>query len=1107
MANNTGNTPNADGFKDILELLKRMNYEYMNSNELLKRFRKQLRLQRGELYDLASVSKIIKGNFAELSEILAKIGEVKQEIERRDTAIADLCERMNKQEEDILKDLNTKEDCLRRIRDLNRDIKDADDRVRVKKRDIADEEENLRRTISSGGSASQVASIQSNLVALDAQLKAERAKKRELNTERNVVRLHRQRVNAITQLNDLTERSSELHNELNMEIEEGNILLEKREEIYNNIKKGLMASWGVVKNIANRWYEWQHIAYSTSRALGKDREEAEAFFNRSLRYTRELSKNYGISYEQITKFQSELSNALGRSVDMSRQQVESMAAMSALSSPEDANKMVDEMDRFGGSIQDASFYMELTQERAQKLGLNPVKAAKTIAESLKLASTYSFREGIDGLSKMALEAQRLRISMESVTQASENFNTIEGAIENSAKLQMLGGRFAAFGGNPMANLYNATSSQEDFFESVKQMFSNNGVFNRQTGVVEIDPITRRFIMEAAKSMGMNVGDALQMAQSSVKNREIESRLRYRDFTDAQRAFIESKAQYDAATQSFKITDEYTGQEHDISMLTPEDVQKLQANTIDEQHMFGDVRDIRNYLYNNVLGRQRTRAIRGMSYKENYEGMKEGIAATEVTAFNDAIGKSAADILNDTNSTVSKIYQWLVDNKWTTTIGHIVGAGLIAGMGGWVASKVGASFKYGAIARGFDEQLTNSLNKQNPAGPPPTPSGGSGGGGGRAMSRVRGLGKGLGKFGALAMVAGLAYSMFKDSGDSSNTSKSAELKELEKQTKLLESANGRMLQSDYNARPATTNVTVNNGTAGNGVDGGSDTPLGDKLSDGLGYAGLAAGTALMIDSFSGNKMSNKLASKGGAAGKLGKNLLKKGPGYGMLAGLGIDLAKGAFTDEGSTANKILSVLGDTVTFGALGAQVGGPWGGLIGGIAGLAKGLYDVSRQSSASPSVGEEKFENGGIVGGNHYTGDSVHARLNSGEMVIPRSKQEDLYNKLIGVPPISPDIKSLPVVGAATHIKNYNSSSYDVNKQLKVSPINMKIDVGGTIKLDLGGNYAKIDSEELMRSPEFKRRLAEIVSHRLNEASNAGKPNLESQRNNVASQYMGIGR
>lgn len=1106
MANNTGNTPNADGFKDILELLKRMNYEYMNSNELLKRFRKQLRLQKGELYDLASVSKIIRGNFAELSEILAKIGEVKQEIERRDTAIADLCERMNRQEEDVLKDLNTKEDCLRRIRDLNQDIKDANDSIRQAERDIADTEDSLRRVMSSGGSASYEAFLKNQLAALDAQLKAEKSKKRDLNTERNIVRLHRQRVKAITQLNDLTERSSELHNELNMEIEEGNILLEKREEIYNNIKKGLMASWGVVKNIANRWYEWQHIAYSTSRALGKDREEAEAFFNRSLKYTRELSKNYGISYEQITKFQSELSNALGRSVDMSRQQVESMAAMSALSSPEDANKMVDEMDRFGGSIQDASFYMELTQERAQKLGLNPVKAAKTIAESLKLASTYSFREGIDGLSKMALEAQRLRISMESVTQASENFNTIEGAIENSAKLQMLGGRFAALGGNPMANLYNATSSQEDFFESVKQMFSNNGVFNRQTGVVEIDPITRRFIMEAAKSMGMNVGDALQMAQSSVKNREIESRLRYRDFTDAQRAFIESKAQYDAATQSFKITDEYTGQEHDISMLTPEDVQKLQTNTIDEQHMFGDVRDIRNYLYNNVLGRQRTRAIRGMSYKENYEGMKEGIAATEVTAFNDAIGKSAADILNDTNSTVSKIYQWLVDNKWTTTIGHIVGAGLVAGMGGWVASKVGASFKYGALGRGFDEQLTNSLNEQNPKGQPPKPSGG--GGGGKAMSRFRGLGKGLGKFGALAMVAGLAYSMFKGSGDSADTGKSDELKELEKQTKLLEASNGRISQHDYNARPAVTNVTVNNGTAGNDIDGGSNTPLGDKLSNGLGYAGIAAGTMLMADSFSGNKMSNKLASKGGMAGKLGQNLLKKGPGYGMLAGLGIDLAKGAFTDEGSTANKILSVLGDTVTFGALGAQIGGPWGGVIGGVAGLAKGLYDVYRQNNASPAVGsEEKFENGGIVGGNHYTGDNVHARLNSGEMVIPKSKQEDLYNKLIGVPPISPDIKSLPVVGAATHIKNYSSSSYDVNRQLKVLPINMKIDVGGTIKLDLGGNQTKIDSEELMKNPEFKRRIAEMVSHRLNEASNAGKPNLESQRNNVASQYMGIGR
>ena len=381
MANNTGNTPNADGFKDILELLKRMNYEYMNSNELLKRFSKQMRLQKGELYDLARVSKIIRGNFAELSEILSKIEDVKQEIERRDEAIADLCERTNKKEEDVLKNLKTKEDCLGRIRDLNQEIIDIEDNISNKKSKIDDLEDKLSRTISSGGSASKVQSLRNKLIKLYSQVNNEQAKKRDAEAEMDIVQLHEQRVNAITHLNDLTEQSTELHNELNMEIEEGNILLEKREEIYNNIKKGLMASWGVVKNIANRWYEWQHIAYSTSRALGKDREEAEAFFNRSLKYTRELSKNYGISYEQITKFQSELSNALGRSVDMSRQQVESMAAMSALSSPEDANKMVDEMDRFGGSIQDASFYMELTQERAQKLGLNPVKAAKTIAES------------------------------------------------------------------------------------------------------------------------------------------------------------------------------------------------------------------------------------------------------------------------------------------------------------------------------------------------------------------------------------------------------------------------------------------------------------------------------------------------------------------------------------------------------------------------------------------------------------------------------------------------------------------------------------------------------------------------------------------------------
>lgn len=1110
MASTKTNNLSEDEIKRLLEFYKSVNYELMASGELIRQFNLQLKRQKGQLYDLARVSKMVRGEFSELRSISREVSALHAEIERRDEAIADVCQQLNVDRNQFLESLKTEEKCTERIKKLKKEIKDLND-----KRGDLNDDKRLKKAekaaAEAAGDTALAASKQAEIADIDRKRKDNLKEVKTRKKERDAVVVQHGKLQLLERETSLLERDKQLHDVLNAQIEEGNILLEKREEKYNNIKKGLMASWGVAKNIANRWYEWQHMAYSTSRALGKDREQAEAFFNRSLRYTRELSKNYGMSYEQVTKFQSELSNTLGRAVDMSRQQIETTAAMAALSSPEDATRLVDEMDRFGGSIQDASFYMELTQERAQKLGLNPVKATKTIADNLRLASTYSFKSGIDGLSKMALEAQRLRVSMESIVQASDNFNTIEGAIENSAKLQMLGGKFAAFGGNPMANLYNATSSQEDFFESVKQMFSDNGVFNRRTGVVEIDPMTRRFIMEAAKSMGLSVNEALQMTQSSVKNKEISSRLRDVGFTDAQRAFIESKAQYDARTQSFKITDEYTGEEKDVSMLTPEDVVKLQANTIDEKHMFGDVRDIRDYLYNNVLGRQKTRAIRGMSYKENYEGMKEGIAATEVTAFN-GIGKPVADLLNDTNSWLSKIYGWLTASPWLTFLGHAMGAGVYAAVSGVIASKIGDGLKYGIGGYKFDSQLnkaTGGMGGGTASGTTTPPTRGS-------KTTQRGLGPRMRLFGmkygrigtalgATMLVAGTAYSMF--GGDKGETGKSKELQELEKQTRLLEEANGRSGAGGIGTSRAMSasapNVTINNSITNDSKGGALDTVF--NTAD---MAAMPIGTMLAIDSMTGGRGAKALASKGGMAGAIGKNMLRKGVGVGMIAGSAASLAQGLLTEEGSTANKVLGMAGDALSFGSIGLALGGPIGAAIGGVLGLAKGWYDASKATPSTSIAEPEKFAEGGIVGGNDYEGDRVHARLNSGEMVLNRNQQSALYSSIKELSIKGPEVKSLPVVGAATAIRDYNTNaSYQSGKTGRPSSVKMSLEVSGTIKLDLGGRQTSISADELLRSPEFKRQLADMVSGRLNESSNAGKRNLESQRNNVASQYMGIGR
>ena len=415
-----------------------------------------------------------------------------------------------------------------------------------------------------------------------------------------------------------------------------------------SIEYGLRSVGAEVKRVANRWIEFQDRAFKNARAMGKDRAESVAYFERSLQYTRELGRRYGLTHEQIVKFQTDYTEATGKSIDLTKKQTESIAAMGTLSSPETASKMADEMDRFGGSIEDAAFYMQLTQERAKILGLNPKKAAESIAQNMKLASTYTFKNGIDGMARMAIEAQRLRVSLEGVVRATENFDDIEKAISNSARIQMLGGSFAANYSNPMGVLYESLNDPEAFMKRMEKTLAGKGVFNRATGQVDVAAIDRRFIKEYAAAAGISFEEAMNMTQSLAKNKEVEAALKANkatsNFTNAQTAFIQSQAQWDAETQQFKVTDQTTGEQIALKDLTAEKLQELQGNTLGEKEMWGDVRAIRQHLLKDIKARQLQRASETQSLKENIQGFKEARDATYAKAIN-GIMKRIAGSLN------------------------------------------------------------------------------------------------------------------------------------------------------------------------------------------------------------------------------------------------------------------------------------------------------------------------------------------------------------------------------------------------------------------------------------------------------------------------------
>lgn len=441
----------------------------------------------------------------------------------------------------------------------------------------------------------------------------------------------------------------------------------------DNMYGGAISSWmsliyEELQKAGSMWRDFNDTIIKDTRTIGLTIKDTAAYQRSVMEDSKALTYQYGIAASEVMKFQSNLAQATGRAQLLNEQERRNMAAMNKLLGPETTNATIKAFDELGGSVETATAHAAQTYEVAKRFGLDASQASATFAKNLKMANTYNFSGGIQGITKMTLLSQKLKFNMESIARTADKFSSIEGAIENSAKLQMLGGNLGAMFSNPMDAMYEALNDIEGFTNRIVSGMSQRGKFNKATGVVELSPQDKMLIKEQAEALGMSREELTNMVTQSTKNKQIESELRG-TFTEEQKAYVTSQAKYDADTGKHYIErfNSATEQMEKVftDELTADTVKELQNIAAPEEQMRGDVSDIKRLL----MDKFDKDAKWLVTQREREKGMREGLSIAEGQVIDKPMnwyGDSLNGISTGSNI-FNSAWKFITDGGWGTAI--------------------------------------------------------------------------------------------------------------------------------------------------------------------------------------------------------------------------------------------------------------------------------------------------------------------------------------------------------------------------------------------------------------------------------------------------------
>lgn len=271
----------------------------------------------------------------------------------------------------------------------------------------------------------------------------------------------------------------------------------------------------ILINGAETYYTQQRdLLYKVNQELGMSGELSRNFRMEITKGAVE-AKQYGIEFNDVKDAVSTIVESSGKFKLLSSEEIAKMAQISRLTGKyvDDLSKMVPNFERIGLGIGDMTKIIERNTKSSLELGLNMRSITNIVNQNMEKINKYGFKDGVEGLNRMAQKSVELRLNMEEVFNFAEKVFDPETALNTVANLQMIGGAIGDLN-DPLKLMYMVTNDVEGLQKSIMDASKSLATYNSEQGRFEVTGANIRRARAMADTMGIQYEELVKTATAA-----------------------------------------------------------------------------------------------------------------------------------------------------------------------------------------------------------------------------------------------------------------------------------------------------------------------------------------------------------------------------------------------------------------------------------------------------------------------------------------------------------------------------------------------------------------------------------------------------------------